>query len=61
MNKPKPPVTITFTCKECEKPKTILKSEWDKRRRETGKDPRYCSKPCMHAGRKRETAGRRAA
>lgn len=50
---------ITFTCRECGFPCTLKKTIWDKRRRETGKDPQYCSKPCTFAGRKRATAMRK--
>lgn len=53
--------TIKFNCVMCGAEKVMNKSEFEAKIRETGVKPRYCSKPCAHAGRKRETERRRAA
>lgn len=60
MNHKKQPELITFKCQFCDGNKTMTKSDWDKKCRDTG-EPRFCKKECAYEGRKQETARRRAA
>ena len=53
--------TITFNCKTCGAPKTLKKCVYERQFRVNGVLPSYCSKVCVHAGRKIQTAMRREA
>lgn len=49
---------VSFVCVHCGKMKVIDKAEYRRRTQINGVEPRFCSKPCVHEGRKADTARR---